>query len=126
MSSTRQRKYEGLIQKDLSEIFQKDSRHWFGNAFITVTGVDISPDLSFAKVFLSTMMVDDPSAFVESMKGKKGEIRKALGLKIGKQVRIVPDLAFYLDETMANAQRMEKLLADLNIPPADDEDKSEG
>lgn len=125
MSSTRQKKYEGLIQKDLSEIFQKDSRHWFGNAFITLTDVEISPDLSFAKIYLSTMMVDNPEAFIESLTAKKSEIRKALGLKIGKQVRIVPDLAFYLDETMANAQKIENLLAGLNIPPAPEDESPE-
>jgi len=125
MSSTRQRKYEGLIQKDLSDIFQKDARHWIGSAFITITGVEISPDLSFAKIFLSTMLVDQPASFVESMNLRKREIRKALGAKIGKQVRIVPDIAFYLDETMANGQKMESLIASLNIPPAEIEEKTE-
>ena len=73
MSSTRQRKYSGLIQKDLSEIFQKDSKHWFGKAFITVTDVDISPDLSFAKVYISLMLVDDPASFVKAINDKKSD-----------------------------------------------------
>lgn len=126
MGTTRQRKYEGLIQKDLSEIFQKDAKHWFGGAFVTITGVDISPDLSFAKVYLSLMMVDQPEVFVDSVNQRKSEIRKALGLKIGKQVRIVPSLAFYLDETLANAQRIESILAGLNIPPADESNETMG
>ncbi|MEO9805732.1 MAG: ribosome-binding factor A [Reichenbachiella sp.] len=125
MSSTRQLKYAGLIQKDLSELFQRDSRHWFGNAFITITDVDVSPDLSFAKIYLSLMMVDDENAFLELVKSKKSEIRKALGLKIGKQVRIVPDLNFYIDDTQENAQKIEDILSGLNIPPAPEEDESE-
>lgn len=125
MSSTRQLKYAGLIQKDLSELFQRDSRHWFGNAFVTITDVEVSPDLSFAKVFLSLMMVQDEEAFLELVKSKKSEIRKALGLKIGKQVRIVPDLNFYIDNTQENAQKMEDLLSGLHIPPAPEEDESE-
>lgn len=116
MSTTRQRKYSGLIQKDLSDIFQKDSRHWFGNAFITVTEVAISPDLSFAKVYVSLMMVDNPTSFIQNMNDMKKEIRKALGLKIGKQVRIVPDLYFVLDETLENAQRIDNLLSGLEVP----------
>ncbi|MBU2914287.1 MULTISPECIES: 30S ribosome-binding factor RbfA [Reichenbachiella] len=119
MSSTRQLKYAGLIQKDLSEIFQKDSRHWFGNAFITVTEVNVSPDLSFAKVFISLMMIDDREAFIEKMAEKKPEIRKALGLKIGKQVRIVPELHFVLDESQDHAQKMDNILSRLNIPKED-------
>ncbi|MCV9389228.1 30S ribosome-binding factor RbfA [Reichenbachiella ulvae] len=125
MSSTRQLKYAGLIQKDLSEIFQRDSRHWFGNAFITITEVKVSPDLSFAKVYVSLMMVDDPAGFIELMKEKKPEIRKALGLKIGKQVRIVPELHFVLDETQEHAQKIESILSRLNIPKDPDQDKNE-
>ncbi|SMD36254.1 ribosome-binding factor A [Reichenbachiella faecimaris] len=125
MSSTRQLKYAGLIKKDLSELFQRDTRHWFGKAFITITDVEVSPDLSFAKIFLSLMMVDDEPAFLELIKSKKSEIRKALGLKIGKQVRVVPDLNFYLDDTQENAQKIEDLLSGLHIPPAPEEDESE-
>ncbi|WP_422360370.1 ribosome-binding factor A [Reichenbachiella sp.] len=125
MSSTRQLKYAGLIKKDLSELFQRDSRHWFGNAFVTITDVEVSPDLSFARVFLSLMMVEDEPAFLELVKSKKSEIRKALGLKIGKQVRVVPDLNFYLDDTQENAQKIEDLLSGLHIPPASEEDESE-
>lgn len=125
MSSTRQLKYAGLIQKDLSEIFQRDSRHWFGNAFITITEVKVSPDLSFAKVYVSLMMVDDPEGFIELMKEKKPEIRKALGLKIGKQVRIVPELHFVLDETQEQAQRIESILSRLNIPKEDSDEEKE-
>ncbi|PIB36319.1 ribosome-binding factor A [Reichenbachiella sp. 5M10] len=116
MSGTRQLKYAGLIQKDLSEIFQRDSRHWFGKAFITITEVQVSPDLSFAKVFVSLMMVDDPEGFIEQMAQKKPEIRKALGLKIGKQVRIVPELHFVLDNTQEHAQNIEGILSRLQIP----------
>lgn len=125
MSSTRQLKYAGLIKKDLSELFQRDSRHWFNNTFITITDVDVSPDLSFARVFLSLMMVEDEEAFLALIKSKKNEIRKALGLKIGKQVRIVPDLNFYIDDTQEKAQKIEDLLSGLNIPPAPKEDESE-
>lgn len=125
MSSTRQLKYAGLIQKDLSELFQRDSRHWFGNAFVTITDVEVSPDLSFAKIYLSLMMVDDVNGFLELVRSKKSEIRKALGLKIGKQVRIVPDLNFYIDNTQENAQRIEDILAGLKIPPAPEDEESE-
>lgn len=125
MSSTRQLKYAGLIQKDLSELFQRDSRHWFGNAFVTITDVEVSPDLSFAKIYLSLMMVDDVNGFLELVRSKKSEIRKALGLKIGKQVRIVPDLNFYIDNTQENAQRIEDILSGLKIPPAPEDEESE-
>ena len=120
MSSTRQLKYAGLIQKDLSEIFQRDGRHLIGNAFLTVTGVEVSPDLGFAKIFISLMPVDDKRAFMDRLNGHKSELRRALGNKIGKQVRIIPEIAFYLDETEEKAQRIEDILAGLDIPPEEE------
>ncbi|MEQ9287125.1 MAG: 30S ribosome-binding factor RbfA [Cyclobacteriaceae bacterium] len=122
MSYTRQLKYAGLIQKDLSEIFQRDVRHLIGNAFVTVTGVEVSPDLGFAKIFISLMMVEDKERFMTTLENHKKEIRKALGNKIGKQVRIVPEIAFFLDETQDQAQKIEDLLAGLDIPPEEQED----
>lgn len=122
MSYTRQLKYAGLIQKDLSEIFQRDVRHLIGNAFVTVTGVEVSPDLGFAKIFISLMMVEDKKRFMTSLDNHKKEIRKALGNKIGKQVRIVPEIAFFLDETQDKAQKIDDLLAGLDIPPEEQED----
>ncbi|MGL1889109.1 MAG: ribosome-binding factor A [Reichenbachiella sp.] len=125
MSSTRQLKYAGLIQKDLSEIFQRDSRHWLGNAFVTITEVQVTPDLSFAKIFLSLMMIEDRQGFIDQIMEKKSEIRKALGLKIGKQVRIVPEIQFVLDNTQESAQHIEGILSKLNIPEAPKEEKEE-
>ncbi len=122
MSSQRQLKYSGLIQKDLAEIFQRDSRHWIGKAFVTVMGVEMSPDLSYAKVFISLMLVDDKQQFMKIMESKKKEIRGALGRKIGKQVRIVPELIFILDQTEQEAQKMDDLIEGLNIPSESPED----
>ena len=76
MSYTRQLKYAGLIQKDLSEIFQRDARHIIGNAFVTVMGVEVSPDLSFAKIFISLMMVEDKNGFISLLDKHKKEISK--------------------------------------------------
>lgn len=120
--SNRQLKVAKLIQKDLGEIFQRELSSAFNNAFITVTGVKISPDLAVARVHLSFLKVDDPKAKVEEINKRKSEVRRILGNKIGKQVRIVPDLFFYLDDTSEYASRIDKLLSDLNIP---DEEKGD-
>ena len=122
MSSTRQLKYSGLIQKDLGELFQRDPKHWFGGAFITVTGVDVTPDLAIARVHLSLMMVKDEEAFLASIKKKKSEIRKVLGQKIGKQVRVVPDLVFFLDNTQEEAQKMDAIISKLKIPKSPEDE----
>lgn len=121
--SNRQLKVAKLIQKDLGEIFQKEMMSAFNNAFITVTGVKISPDLAVARVQLSFLKVDDPQAMVEDINKRKSEVRKILGNKIGKQVRIVPDLFFYLDDSAEYASRIDKLLSGLNIPKEEEGDK---
>ena len=63
-------------------------------------------------------MVEDKDAFIEMITSKKNEIRKTLGNRIGKQVRVVPDLIFELDTTQENAQKMNKLINSLDIPAA--------
>jgi len=120
--SNRQLKVGKLIQKDLGDIFQKDSKGLFGKAFITVTAVKMSPDLSMAKVYLSFLMVEDQKALIDDINKKKSEIRRILGNKIGKQVRIVPDLIFYLDDTAAYASKIDELLSGLDIPEEDNND----
>lgn len=121
--SNRQLKVAKLIQKDLGEIFQKEMRGAFDKAFITVTGVKVSPDLALARVYLSFMMVNDPQAMATDINKRKSEIRRILGNKIGKQVRIIPDLIFYYDDSSEYASRIDKLLSDLDIPDEEEGDQ---
>lgn len=116
--STRQLKFARLIQKEISDIFQRDKRGILDNAFITIAEVRVSPDLGVAKVYVSMMLAKDKQATLEKINERKGEIRKALGDKIRKQVRVIPELIFYLDEVEENAQRMDSLIKNLNIPSA--------
>ncbi len=116
--STRQQKYARLIQKEISDIFQRDKKGILENAFITVAEVKVSPDLSVAKIYLTMMLEKDKAAILERINERKSEIRKALGNSIGKHVRIVPEIIFYIDEVEERASRLEKLIDDLHIPPA--------
>ena len=115
--TTRQQKYAKLIQKELSEIFQRDKRGILDNAFVTIADVKMNPDLSVARVYISLALAREKDKTLENINRHKSEVRKALGDKIGKQVRIIPELIFYKDELEENATRMEDLLKNLNIPP---------
>ena len=120
MSGTvRQQKFSRLIQKELSDIFQRDQRGILGSTFITIMDVRVSPDLSFARVYVSMMLAKDKMAVLEKLDTHKKEIRKALGDRIRNQARIVPEIAFFLDEVEENAEKMENLLKGLQIPPAE-------
>jgi ribosome-binding factor A len=116
--STRQQKYAKLMQKELSDIFLRDQRGILDNAFVTIADVKMSPDLSVAKVFISMLLAKEKERLLENINSRKSEIRKALGNRIGKQVRIIPELIFIKDEVEETATRLDELIKNLNIPPA--------
>lgn len=110
MSSIRQEKVAKLVKQELSIIFQKYANDWFGGKFITVTTLRVSPDLSVAKAYLSLFMSKDKEAALAEIKRLTPQIRKELGLKVGKQLRIVPELIFYIDDSLDYAQQIDDLL----------------
>lgn len=117
--STRQQKFSRLIQKELSDIFLKDKHSILDNAFISIADVRVSPDLGVAKIYLSMTLAKDKQKTLDKINVHKKEIRKALGERIGKQVRIIPELIFVVDDVEEKAQRIEDIIKNLNIPPAE-------
>lgn len=117
MESKRQQKHAKLLQKELGDIFQKEAKHLVGKAMITITRVMVSPDLGFAKVYVS-FLIADPKATYELINEHKKEIRHHLSKRIGKSVRVIPEIAFFPDDSAVYAQHMDKVISDLNIPPA--------
>lgn len=124
MESKRQQKYSKLIQKELGEIFQREGKPLVGKAMVTVVRVLMSPDLGVAKVNLSFLLADNDALF-SRINENKGQIRKFLGNRIGKSVRIIPELVFYLDESAAYAQHMDEVISKLDIPEDADEDEAD-
>ena len=122
MSSQRQEKYGRLLQKELGEIFQFDTKSMFGGTFITVSGVRVSPDLGVASVYLSLTLSKKPQVVLDEIKEKTKQIRSQLASRIRNQARIIPELRFFLDESLIEAEKMDKLLASLNIPPTTEEE----
>ena len=119
METTRQQKYARLLQKELGDIFQADIKGLFQGAFITVTQVRITPDLAIARVYLSFLAAKDPKGLLDEIEDQKKAVRNELGKRIGKQVRIIPTLSFYLDDSAEYAAHIDKLMAGIEIPPAD-------
>lgn len=115
--STRQQKVGKLIQKELSEIFLRDRRGILDNAFLSIAEVRVSPDLGIAKVYISMMLPPDKKELLQKVNEHKKEFRKLLGDKVGKQLRVVPELIFYIDEVEENAQRLDDIIKNLDIPP---------
>ncbi len=125
MESKRQLKFSRLIQKDLAEIFQRDAKGLFGSALISVTRVSMSPDFSLAKIHLSILTTEDRQVVLKKLKENTKAIRNMLAQRISKQVRIIPALVMYLDESVDYAMKMSGIIEDLEIPKETKIDESD-
>lgn len=110
MESTRQQRIAALLQKDLAEIFQKISQQIFKGTLITVTKVRISPDLGYAKVYLSLFPIKDKDEFLGTLKDHASEIRHELGQRTRHQMRKVPELNFFIDDSLDYEENIDRLL----------------
>jgi len=125
MESKRQQKVGRQIQKDLGEIFQKDAQHLTNGSFITITSVHVTPDLGIARAYLSFLPDKNKTILLETIKENTKFIRQKLADRVRHQLRIVPHLQFYIDDTAEYAAKMDLLFSDLVIPPAPPEDEEE-
>ena len=110
METTRQQKVARLLQKELAAILQIEGRDLCGSALVTVTQVSISKDFSFARVYLSIFATSNKAEIIKNMDANKKEIRYKLGQHIKNQLRIVPELAFELDNTLDYIENIDNLL----------------
>lgn len=118
MDSKRQQKFARLIQKELAEIFQRECAHLFQGAYISVTAVRVSPDLGVAKAYLSLLLNPNGRDLLSEIKLQTKTIRHELAKRIKNQVRVIPEIIFYLDDTAEYAAKMDKIISDLDIPVA--------
>lgn len=117
MESKRQQKFAGVIQQDLAEIFQREGMKFLPNTLVTITKVRVTPDLAIARVYLSFFNTDNNNLAINTVKSHAGEIRYKLGAKIKSQTRVVPQLEFFLDDTSAYVERMDKIFDKISQEP---------
>lgn len=119
MESTRQLKFARVVQKELAEILQRDVKSMFAGNIPSVTRVSVSPDLSVAKIYISFLIDRDKEQAFNRLNDHKKELRMFLSRRIGKRVRVIPELVFYHDQSAEHADEINRLLKDLHIPPPD-------
>lgn len=123
MESTRQNKISRLIQQDLGDIFLREMKPVLGNSLITITGVRITPDLSIARVHVSIMPIGEipatssepakpatKQAIIDTILTHAADIRRRLGNREGKQLRIIPQIEYFLDDSLDYVENIERLL----------------
>jgi len=110
MDSTRQQKIARLIQKDIGEILMRLDKNILQGRMLTVTVVRISPDLSLAKIYLSIFPSENAKEYLEELKNHVKMIRNLLGQRVRNQLRIVPELAFFIDDSLDYVDKIDQLL----------------
>ena len=110
IESTRQLKVAKEIQKVMAEIIRSKGMAAFGGALVSVSGVKISPDLSVAKVYVSVFPSEKAEAVMSALEENAKALRGELGSKVAKQLRIVPEIVFYLDSSLDYVEHIEELL----------------
>ena len=109
MESTRQSKIARLIQKELSEIFLLQAKSMNG-VLVSVTAVRVSPDLSIARVHISVFPSERGDEIVKNLNGNMKQIRFDLGNRLRHQLRIIPELKFFIDDSLDYLERIDELL----------------
>jgi ribosome-binding factor A len=110
MAGIRLEKVGSLIKRELSIIFQQNTNTLFDGLMITVTQVRVSPDLGIAKVYLSFFPSEKKEPGLKLVEERNFQIKKLLTAQVGKQLRKVPNLHFYIDDSLDYFEEIEKLL----------------
>lgn len=120
----RQKQVANEISKELNDIFLKMGLTMIDGGMVSIASVKITPDLYEARVYLSFFQVKDPEAVLEKFKDLSSEIRGELGKRMRHQLRSIPQLTFYLDDTLDYVFKIEKLLDEIKQQPKPGENEN--
>ena len=105
----RQKQVGGLIQEELNNIFQRMGLNMIDAGMVSISSVKITPDLLEARVYLSFFQVPDAKAALTKIQDRAGEIKKELGNRVRQQLRRIPEIKYFRDETLEHVFKMEEL-----------------
>jgi ribosome-binding factor A len=109
----RQKQVAAVLEKELNEIFQRLGLTMLQGGMVSIAGVKITPDLFDARIYLSFFKVSDPIATLKTIQDKSWEIKKELTARVRHQLRSMPQLNFYIDDTLDYVDKIEKLFKDI-------------
>ena len=118
----RQKQIAGLIQEEINAIFQRLGLGFINNAMVSVSSVKITPDLLETRVYLSIFNATDKKATLKKLEERQWEVKKELASRIKTQVRRIPELRFFLDDTLDQVFKMDELFNKIK----EEEKKDEG
>ena len=123
MESTRQQKFSRLIQKELAYVFQREYSHILPNMLLSVNTVRMSPDLGVAKVYISA--IGGGEEVLGKVQVETKNIRYSLAKRIRNQVRVIPEIIFFYDDTIAYSSKIDDIISNLDIPEEKEDEEED-
>ncbi len=121
----RQRQVAGALQEELNDIFRRLGLGMIQGGMVSISSVKITPDLLEARIYLSLFQVKEPKAAMKAIEARAWEIKKELADRVKHQLRRIPVLHFYLDDTLDYVFKMEEIFKQIgeekkeDTPPAE-------
>lgn len=113
MESRRQKKMQELIKEEMSKFLQREGANYYGSTFVTVTDVRITPDMSLCRIFVSVYKDKDQQHTVDLLNAHIKDIRRRFGTIMRRDLRVIPELEFHLDDTLDNVFKLEQIFNNL-------------
>lgn len=123
LEGKRQKQVASVLEKDLNEIFQRLGISMMDGGMISISSVKITPDLFDARIYLSFFKVKDPVQALKTIEEKSWEIKRELTARVRHQLRSMPQLSFFIDDTLEYVDKMEQLFKD--IKTTDEKNKNQ-
>lgn len=112
--SKRQKQVAGVIQEEMNDIFLRMGLNMIDGGMVSIAAVKVTPDLLEARIYLSLFQVSDPVSVMRRLEDRKSEFRKELGMRVKQQLRRVPELRFFRDDTLDHVFKMEEIFKKIN------------
>lgn len=112
----RQKQISGLLNEELNKIFQRLSLNMMDGGLVSISSIKLTPDLLEARVYLSFFKVKDSKEALKKIEDKSWEIKKELALRLKQQLRRIPDIKYFVDDTLDHVFKMEELFKQIKPP----------
>jgi len=119
LEGKRQKQVAAVLEKDLNEIFQRMGLSMINGGMVSIASVKITPDLFEARIYLSFFKINDPVSTLKIIEERAWEIKKELTARVRHQLRSMPQLSFYIDDTLEYVDKMEQLFKDIKKKDSD-------
>lgn len=123
--SKRQKQVGQLVMEEMSDIFQREGVNIINGGMVSISKVSVTPDLLEARVYLSLYKIDKPEELMREIASRTGEWRNQLGRRVRHQLRRVPELQFFLDDTLDHVFKMEELFKSIKTEPKPGEESEQ-